>query len=275
MVNISRANEEKTVCSLSNQFGIEVQALLAFTAFCILILKRYREPVAERRSLQIWFCDTSKQAIGAMLIHFANVFLAELSHEQDPCTLYFINFLLDTTVGLLVIWLFLKLLEYVAMKRGWVRLRMGEYGRPVEFMTWMYQCIVYVFVMFIEKVVIILLFQFNFWTTVKKFILKPISAYPRFEVVLVVLIVPFFMNALMFWVIDNFLMRKHLRMNYKDKDLEPVLFKGGSSKHYSHEGEVSLQLLSNDSMDSDDISNNDVECRFKNAGKTIVKSRRQ
>ena len=50
-------------------------------------------------------------------------------------------------------------------------------------------------VTFIEKIVILCFFQFKFWTTVKKFILKPIADYPRFEVVVVMLIVPFVMNV--------------------------------------------------------------------------------
>lgn len=32
------------------------------------------------------FFDTSKQAFGAFLIHFANVFLADISKGGDPCT---------------------------------------------------------------------------------------------------------------------------------------------------------------------------------------------
>lgn len=32
------------------------------------------------------FLDTSKQAIGMLFIHFANVYLADLT-EEDPCSL--------------------------------------------------------------------------------------------------------------------------------------------------------------------------------------------
>lgn len=32
------------------------------------------------------FLDTSKQAIGMLFIHFANVYLADLN-EEDPCSL--------------------------------------------------------------------------------------------------------------------------------------------------------------------------------------------
>lgn len=85
-------------------------------------MKRFREPAGIRRPWRIWsamfpffrfqekkklacnlaqnvemaskfphemfsrFFDTSKQAIGALFIHFANVFLSTLTKE-DPCSL--------------------------------------------------------------------------------------------------------------------------------------------------------------------------------------------
>ncbi|NXV80886.1 STIMA regulator, partial [Atlantisia rogersi] len=48
--------------------------------------KRFKEPKEERRPWRIWFYDTSKQAIGSLFIHFANVFLSDLT-EEDPCSL--------------------------------------------------------------------------------------------------------------------------------------------------------------------------------------------
>ena len=46
---------------------------------------------------------------------------------------YFINYLLDTTVGLFVIWILLRILHTIASKKGWIRLRMGEYGKNISF----------------------------------------------------------------------------------------------------------------------------------------------
>lgn len=246
-------NSDKGHCSLNNDFGITVQAILAFTAFCVLILKRCYEPKDERRSIAIWFCDTSKQAIGAMLIHFANVFLAELSNEQDPCTWYFINYLLDTTIGLLVIWICLRILHFIAVRKGWIRLRMGEYGSPPEFKTWMYQCVAYIGVMFVEKGVILAFFQLKFWVKVKQIMMLPFHGHPKIEVVMVVLVVPFVMNALMFWAIDNFLMRKSRKlMSLSSKVAAPIKYI--NNKHHYKEGlsddEVQMNLISNEANDT-------------------------
>lgn len=58
---------------------------------CNLILwfrlsgKRFCEPRFTRRSWLVWFYDTSKQGMGAFIIHMANVWLAS-QFTGDPCT---------------------------------------------------------------------------------------------------------------------------------------------------------------------------------------------
>lgn len=68
-----------------------LQLVLAWFVQVLLILfvagKRFCEPPSERRSWLIWFYDTSKQGMGALVIHLANVFLAG-QFQGDPCTWY-------------------------------------------------------------------------------------------------------------------------------------------------------------------------------------------
>lgn len=89
--------------ALTDMFGWFLQVLLACLAFTCLIgksyfvqkelitilfsqiAKRFCEPQRERRSWLIWFYDTSKQGMGAMAIHLANVWLAG-QYTGDPCT---------------------------------------------------------------------------------------------------------------------------------------------------------------------------------------------
>lgn len=60
--------------------------------------------------------------------------------------------------------------------------------------------------MTIVKLLTTLIIQMDFWNEVKNFILSPFKD-SRLEVVFVMLIIPFFVNVLLFWVTDNFLMR--------------------------------------------------------------------
>ncbi|KAK7102874.1 hypothetical protein V1264_021033 [Littorina saxatilis] len=190
---------------LLGAFGLFVQALLAFLAFTCLIVKRYCEPKSSRRPWKIWFFDTSKQALGAAVIHFANVFLADM-FTGDPCTWYFISFLLDSTAGLLVIYLGLKLTQILAHRSTCKSLYFGEYGEPPQCNAWVGQTALYIIVMIVEKLLMTFLVLPSFWVKVRKFIMTPIKD-PRLELAIVMFIVPLIVNAILFWVVDNFLKR--------------------------------------------------------------------
>ncbi|XP_013780979.1 store-operated calcium entry regulator STIMATE-like [Limulus polyphemus] len=193
--------------ALTDSFGWFIQGVLAGLAFTCLILKRFCEPTKQRRPWIIWFYDTSKQGLGALVIHFANVFLAEFFHG-DPCTWYIISFLLDSSIGLFIIFIGIRLTQYFARKKGWHNIVFGEYGNPPKTNAWLAQCGMYVAIVILEKLMITLLIQLPFWKNVRSFIMSPITN-AKVEVAIVVLIVPFIINVIMFWVTDNFLMHKN------------------------------------------------------------------
>ncbi|CAG2115897.1 unnamed protein product, partial [Medioppia subpectinata] len=116
--------------SLTSWFGWTIQFLLATIAFACLIVKRFCEPQRYRRPWLIWFFDTSKQGFGAIVVHFSNIIVAELVEGRDPCTLYIISFLLDSSIGLLLLWLLIRLTEYLAVRYRYGPLVFGEYGKP-------------------------------------------------------------------------------------------------------------------------------------------------
>lgn len=228
-------------CNMNDQFGWIIQGILAFVAFSTLILKRYREPPNERREVIIWFYDTSKQAVGAVVIHFANVLLSTL-FRGDPCTWYLINFLLDSTLGLLIIYFFLKLILLIVRLFGWQSLRFGEYGTPPKCSAWMGQCGLYLIVVVLEKVSIALLVHLPFWQKVREFILKPIEGHPKVELAVVMLIVPFIINAIMFWVVDNFLMLHKKKRSLKPKDDSSIKVKYQKTTDMTHSEEAAVLL---------------------------------
>ncbi|XP_074863521.1 store-operated calcium entry regulator STIMATE-like [Carettochelys insculpta] len=181
--------------ALLGRLGVLVQALLAAGAFSTLMLKRFQEPEEERRPWRIWFYDTSKQAVGALFIHFANVFLSDHTSE-DACSLYLMNFILDATLGVLLIWIGVKVVSWVVERRKYTYLVFGEYGDPPQVAAWIGQCILYLLIMAFEK------------TVLQEMLLDYIPD-PQLELVLVMLVVPFVVNAVMFWVVDSLIMRKH------------------------------------------------------------------
>lgn len=89
--------------------------------------KRFREPPGVRRSWSTWWYDTSKQGIGAILIHFTNIILAPLL-QGDPCTWYVINFLLDSTIGLLILFVGIRTCQFLSYYRKCPAINFGVYG---------------------------------------------------------------------------------------------------------------------------------------------------
>ncbi|XP_076123810.1 store-operated calcium entry regulator STIMATE [Alosa pseudoharengus] len=256
---------------LMDTFGIFLQGLLAVVAFSTLMLKRFREPKHERRPWKIWFLDTSKQAIGMLFIHFANVYLSDLT-EQDPCSLYLINFLLDATLGMLFIYAGVRAVSAVVEWRQWERLRFGEYGEPIQCSAWAGQCALYILIMMFEKVLIMLVLLMPQWKKLAP--LNPITN-PQLELAIVMLIVPFFVNALMFWVVDNFLMKKG-RTKAKLEEREGGDESRGNPKvryrrALSHDDSESEILFSAD--DEMEDSDGDDDIRRLTGHKTVKKKK--
>lgn len=72
--------------------------------------------------------------------------------------------------------------------------------------------------MALVKLLTSLFIQLEFWSRVKDLVLWPFSN-PTIELALIMLVIPFFVNLLIFWVTDNFLMRhdhhkKSMLINY-------------------------------------------------------------
>ncbi|XP_042622148.1 store-operated calcium entry regulator STIMATE-like isoform X1 [Cyprinus carpio] len=259
--NSSPTDSDAQGCSsgdFMDSFGIFLQGLLGVVAFSTLMLKRFREPKHERRPWRIWFLDTSKQAIGMLFIHFANVYLSDLT-EEDPCSLYLINFLLDATLGMLVIYGGVKAVSAVVEWKQWDSLRFGEYGEPVQCSAWAGQCALYILIMMFEKVMIMLVLLLPQWK--KLATLNPITN-PHLELAIVMLIVPFFVNALMFWVVDNFIMKKgrtKAKLEEREAEDDP---RGSSKVRYrralSHDDSESEILFSADDEMEDSDGDDDV-----------------
>ncbi|KAG9345735.1 hypothetical protein JZ751_008879 [Albula glossodonta] len=81
-------------------------------------------------------------------------------------------------------------------------------GDPPQAAAWLGQCAVYLLIMVLEKSVISLVLLIPGWTNLQEVLLDYIPN-PQLELVLVMLIVPFFVNAIMFWVVDSLMMRKY------------------------------------------------------------------
>lgn len=104
-------------CQLLGPFALLIQGALGILALSSLVFKRYRE--SPRRPLKVWAFDASKQVVGSMLLHLANLLMSMLSSGQldidqkakqaaaftqadegrqpNPCSFYLLNLAIDVS----------------------------------------------------------------------------------------------------------------------------------------------------------------------------------
>jgi len=162
-----------------------------------------------------WFRDTSKQAVGSLVAHAWNLLFAtslQSRPEEDPCVYYLVNYLVDAVLGcvlsLLILWAF----ETMAEKYGWDVLRTGDYGSGSQdsiWKRWGAQLSLWLGIVTLSKLVLLFclivpakhpLYVAGAW------MMSGLVNYPRWELVIVMIIIPLVFNVITFWISDDFLM---------------------------------------------------------------------
>ncbi|KAJ3188919.1 hypothetical protein HDU85_004635 [Gaertneriomyces sp. JEL0708] len=204
-------------CQLLDGFALLVQLLMASIAMSSLFLKRHYE--VPRRPFVVWIMDTSKQGFAAATVHVANVAISSITGETseqsgNPCIWYFLNILLDTTFGVLLLALFLRglhrLVDYYKMSN----MQSGHYGHPPSITAWAKQLVLFLTAWFFVKLtVVILLDVFPFFATFAGWILDPLVHHTgdtKLQVVVVMLIFPLIMNVIQAMLIDQVIKGKRI-----------------------------------------------------------------
>lgn len=74
--------------------------MLGILVILSLVYKRQRE--SPKRPWRIWLFDVAKQLAGQMFVHGVNLLISDVvAHvaSGNACVLYFLNILVDTTLG--------------------------------------------------------------------------------------------------------------------------------------------------------------------------------
>jgi hypothetical protein len=213
------SSEDESCVLLQGAFAILLQAFIGIGALCSLVYKRYFVEVEPRRPFQIWVMDVTKQIVQSMFVHFGNIGLAimisdwALSEEKshDECAFYFISFALDTFIGVAIIWAVLRGSSYLAVQYDLPPLKHhGYYGEPPQVDWYMIQLGVFILATVISKCILAtyMFFMSNWLDTFGDSLFGPIQGDPDAELLLVMVICPFFMSVIQYWVVDTFLMDK-------------------------------------------------------------------
>lgn len=103
----SRPGANKGECELVGPFALFIQGALGALALLSLVYKRWRE--RPQRPIKIWAFDASKQVVGSILLHIANLLMSMLSsgqltvtiatdrYQANPCSFYLLNLAIDVS----------------------------------------------------------------------------------------------------------------------------------------------------------------------------------
>lgn len=238
-VTTQAANADAAACTLlPGAFGFVLQGLLAITSLSAVYLK-YHCIEKRERPVDVFLCDISKQACGALFVHTLNLigatvfvhYLVQL--HTDACDWYFLNIMLDTTVGMGINYCLLQLSQWILHYTAgryivggsdaetqqpllsttapsqpvgspglWIRQRLWDSAEAFAFQTGVWICIVCTM-----KATIIL----TLWLTQRDlapavhWIFASIQDRPKLKLGIVMIFVPVTMNAMHYLVTDQFL----------------------------------------------------------------------
>ncbi|KAF2031031.1 hypothetical protein EK21DRAFT_99973 [Setomelanomma holmii] len=212
-------------CNLLGDFALLVQGALGLLAVSSLAVKRWREH--PRRPVKIWFFDASKQVFGSVLLHLANILMSMLSSgkfdvaaavttigdeddQPNPCSFYLLNLAIDTTIGIPILVLLLKILHRGALHTPLANppesIRSGNYGHPPHATWWLKQSIIYFLGLLLMKLCVLAIFAFLPWIAwVGDWALRWTEGNTALQITFVMFIFPLIMNGLQYWIIDNFI----------------------------------------------------------------------
>ncbi|KAL9597867.1 MAG: hypothetical protein Q9179_004117 [Wetmoreana sp. 5 TL-2023] len=219
-------------CQLLGEASIFIQGALGALALLSLVYKRWRE--RPQRPLKIWFFDVSKQVVGSVLLHIANLLMSMLSSGQftvtpktdngdyraNPCSFYLLNLAIDTTLGIPILVVLLRLLTFgfslTPLGNPPESIQSGNYGRPAKASWWLKQSFIYFLGLLGMKACVFVIFQLCPWLVrVGDWALRWTEGNETVQVFFVMLFFPVVMNALQYYIIDGFI------KNQKPQDADP------------------------------------------------------
>ncbi|KAF7901250.1 hypothetical protein EAF00_003471 [Botryotinia globosa] len=218
-------------CELLGNFAILVQGSLGLLAVMALVFKRWRE--RPQRPMKIWFFDVSKQVVGSVLVHIANLLMSMLSSGQfsvkldasnvakrmvgdsgqfnpNPCSFYLLNLAIDTTIGIPILIFLLRILTSLFVMTPFGNppesIESGNYGHPPKAFWWFKQSIIYFIGLMGMKICVLIIFLVLPWISqIGDWALRWTEGDEALQVIFVMLIFPVIMNATQYYIIDSFI----------------------------------------------------------------------
>ncbi|KAG5518242.1 hypothetical protein PMAC_003038 [Pneumocystis sp. 'macacae'] len=155
--------------------------------------------------------DVSKQVIGAGVIHTLNVLISDIIgfNEKEkgfsnPCVWYLLNILTDTTVGIPILWLMLRIIGKVCNFMGCIGTKSGDYDGDPPRITWF----IYIIGLISMKILIIPILKIPILDNTANWLLSWTISQEKLQIFFTMFFIPLIMNILQYWVIDTIIAKK-------------------------------------------------------------------
>jgi hypothetical protein len=133
--------------------------------------------------------------------------LISKQNDDDACVWYLVNILLDTTIGVIINWVFVRLIDFFARRNKIEALVSGNYysrdslnfeDYNINYNIWFIQASLWCFICFLMKIAIyfILLHWNRILNNFGKYLLRNFAFYPKIELMFVMVIIPLIMNSI-------------------------------------------------------------------------------
>ncbi|RBR00154.1 hypothetical protein FVER53590_08107 [Fusarium verticillioides] len=267
-------------CSLLGSFALLVQGALGALALLSLVYKRWRE--RPQRPLKIWFFDVSKQVFGSVLVHIANIFMSMLTsgrfsvqvdpsatsmtrrsdddnYAPNPCSFYLLNLAIDTTLGIPILIILLKILtglvRFTPVGQPPESVQSGNYGTPPNVWWWLKQSVIYFCGLFGMKICVLIIFIMMPWISkAGDWALGWTEGNERLQIAFVMMIFPLIMNALQYYIIDSFIKLKETNHETQGNESDD---EGRRRRYDDSEDETSRARLVDSEHETDSESDDD------------------
>jgi len=138
---------------------------------------------------------------------------ADEDWRPNPCSFYLLNLGIDTTLGIPILLIILKVLTVGASRTPLANppesIKSGNYGDPPNVTWWLKQSILYFIGLLGMKVCVFFIFELCPWiVVVGDWALKWTEGNTALQIAFVMLIFPLIMNAFQYYVIDTFIKKK-------------------------------------------------------------------
>ncbi|KAG0671528.1 hypothetical protein C6P45_000360 [Maudiozyma exigua] len=241
-------------CQLLGPVSLVIQFLMGILVVIVLLIKREYE--LPRRKLIVWSYDTGKQIGGSLSIHFINLGLSIIKKkrhaiigyllfqtydsngsddEDDQCDWYFLNLLMDTTLGIPILWLILSFMQRTLRYFKIQNVESGNYylvsdegsvDRRPHFRAFLKQLIVFITGLIIMKIFIFLILNYfedlAYWFA--NLTLGWADKWPNFQVFLVMFVSPVLLNCFQYCCIDNIIKLHDIDYNNIDNFEQSTIF---------------------------------------------------